>query len=451
MTDTVHILIEAGEDKGLRITVPPGGGRLGRSSKNDFVLRDPLLSRHHCRLYFKPDQGLWITDLGSANDTIVNGKQIHDERLRPGDVIMLGDTVLKVLNDGTESAPTPAAPVAAPVAAPTPDRAKETVPEPVVDLGLAPPKPLDKKATRKLSTGPLLIIGSLVIALALAAWVPKLFRSNPSEDEKPTSPSDPSDYALEINYEKVQANPKNVFRYNLQITGDHVLAVQIDDLENNRHLRKEKKLDADYTRELASFIFESGFFALRDEYRGVQPDLLEQWEITVSVGRRTHSVCVANRLEPEPFKAVRERIEVCGKNELGLWTMPFSTEELIQMADESHLRGQKLYDEREIRYGNLAAAMKDFEEASWYLEEVEPKPDFFSEILASLSDCKRELQEQYDDFNFKAERAIRMRSWEEAAVALRTICEMIPDRADPRNGEARRKLLDVETRMDSDR
>ena len=58
-----------------------------------------------------------------------------------------------------------------------------------------------------------------------------------------------------------------------------------------------------------------------------------------------------------------------------------------------------------------------------------------------------ELDEKYNDQIFRAERAIRMANWDQAAVELRIICDMIPDRSDHRNQDARKKLLDVEKRL----
>ena len=82
---------------------------LGRSSKNDFSIPDEMLSRHHCSIDMRNDE-LWLTDLASANGTAVNGKIIDEVRLSAGDIIQIGDTVLKLTeaNEGaTISAPAP--------------------------------------------------------------------------------------------------------------------------------------------------------------------------------------------------------------------------------------------------------------------------------------------------------------------------------------------------------
>ena len=99
MSETYHLIVEAGHDKGRKIFVPPDGARLGRASKNDIVIEDPLLSRHHCRLFFKPGGALWITDLGSANQCLVNDKLIQESALQVGDLVTVGETVLKVVSN----------------------------------------------------------------------------------------------------------------------------------------------------------------------------------------------------------------------------------------------------------------------------------------------------------------------------------------------------------------
>jgi hypothetical protein len=48
---------------------------------------------------------------------------------------------------------------------------------------------------------------------------------------------------------------------------------------------------------------------------------------------------------------------------------------------------------------------------------------------------------------FLAERAIRLKDWNEAALQLRLLCEKIPDRADSRHQNARKKLLAVERHL----
>ena len=96
MNRSARLSILAGPDKGRDVNVPPAGIRLGRSSENDVALADPLLSRHHCRLDFTGAGELQVTDLDSANGTLVNGAAVACQKLKPGDQIHIGDTLLAV-------------------------------------------------------------------------------------------------------------------------------------------------------------------------------------------------------------------------------------------------------------------------------------------------------------------------------------------------------------------
>jgi len=419
-----------GLDKGRRVTVPADGGRLGRSSKNDIVLADPTLSRHHCRVFFD-DGRLQVADLGSANQTLVNDKPIRQAALQKGDRITIGDTVLEVLSPEM----------------PAPGAASDTG-APGVDLGLR--QPAHKPTPRTLGMGPLLIVACVGVVLVGAAWLAKhLLDRRPAPAPRVVAPQ-PAE-TLEILYEKVEATAQNVFRYELRLSKEGVVAVRIDDVANERHVRKEKQVDNAYIQSLTRVIDESGLFSLEEDYQGIQPNILDSWDLSVTIGRKSHHVRVLNRVEPAVFREVRETIEEFGKNELGLWAIQFSPEKLVEMASDALLLGKKYYDEREIRYGNIADAIRSLDEAAWFLETVDPKPDFYPDIVAVASDAKEVLTAKYNDHDFRAERAIRLRDWTTAGAELRILCELVPDRSDSRNEKARRKLLDIERRLEANR
>jgi FHA domain-containing protein len=69
---------------------------LGRDPSCDLVLSDSKCSRRHAVLEAGP-QGIVIRDAGSANGIFVNDKKVERTALNEGDVIRLGDVVLKVL------------------------------------------------------------------------------------------------------------------------------------------------------------------------------------------------------------------------------------------------------------------------------------------------------------------------------------------------------------------
>jgi sigma-B regulation protein RsbU (phosphoserine phosphatase) len=72
---------------------------VGRSRDSDIFLPDQWLSRHHATIEERAD-GYWVSDLKSKNGTLLNGEPVRDWcRLRPGDVITLGEHTLTFCAD----------------------------------------------------------------------------------------------------------------------------------------------------------------------------------------------------------------------------------------------------------------------------------------------------------------------------------------------------------------
>ncbi|TPV95307.1 MAG: DUF4388 domain-containing protein [Myxococcales bacterium FL481] len=68
---------------------------LGRSSEVGLVLEDDTVSRRHARVSTERDC-VWIRDLGSRNGTYVNGERTDHARLRVGDRVAIGSSLLRV-------------------------------------------------------------------------------------------------------------------------------------------------------------------------------------------------------------------------------------------------------------------------------------------------------------------------------------------------------------------
>ena len=70
---------------------------IGRRSGNTFVLDDPYVSSHHARIFAKNNEYI-LEDLESTNGTLVNEVKISGRKyLRSGDIIKIGNTVLKFI------------------------------------------------------------------------------------------------------------------------------------------------------------------------------------------------------------------------------------------------------------------------------------------------------------------------------------------------------------------
>lgn len=418
--------VEVGADRGRIFVVPATGARLGRSSQNDFVVTDPLLSRHHCRFEIR-NGALWIIDLASANQTRVNGHPITSAQLKGGDLVQVGDTVLHAVEQVSEQKISAGA-------------------APVIDLGLTPSS--NQPVQSRNALRPLIwTVGAVAVLLLGANYILTSARGRASVKASPLPQM--ADRSLQIFYEKIEAGTGNVFRYEMTLSPDNILAVRIDDLAQNRHVRKEKPVEPVLVAELTRAIESSGFFMLDPTYQAtnLRPEELNAWDITVIIGRSARRCRVANRAEPERFRAVREKIETFGKNELGIWAIQFSADKLTELAHDALLVAQKNCDERDIQYSNLAVGIQRYREAEFYLDTVDPKPAFYAEIVSGLEQARKELDNRYEQQRFRADRAINLQDWPAAAQELRVLCELIPDRTDDRHKEATRKLLDVETRL----
>src|SRR5262249_14041596 len=69
---------------------------VGRSSDLDMVLVEDMVSRKHAKITATGDQ-IVIQDLGSTNGTFVNGEKIKKARLKEGDRILIGTSIIKLV------------------------------------------------------------------------------------------------------------------------------------------------------------------------------------------------------------------------------------------------------------------------------------------------------------------------------------------------------------------
>jgi len=127
---TLHVL--GGPARGQVWHLKPGVHVLGRAADSDLPLKDPGVSRRHCRVAVAgPTQGLpgivTVEDLGSGNGTLVDGVWAgRPTALRPGATIVVGNTTLS----WRPSASRPPAPPAPARATPTVAPSGPTTPPP---------------------------------------------------------------------------------------------------------------------------------------------------------------------------------------------------------------------------------------------------------------------------------------------------------------------------------
>ncbi len=93
---------------------------IGRSSDLDMVLVEDMVSRKHAKISVSNGQVV-IQDLGSTNGTFVNGEKIKRVRLREGDRILIGTSIIKlVAMDGSSTSSVAALPLDGSATSPPP-------------------------------------------------------------------------------------------------------------------------------------------------------------------------------------------------------------------------------------------------------------------------------------------------------------------------------------------
>ena len=425
-----------GTEKTLEIT--SDGFYVGRGSLNNLSIPDEQLSRRHCLFEISGEAGLKVIDLGSANGTFVNSKQIDPDvavELNAGDVVFAGDQRFEVFD--------PSAP-----------KVSRAYVSGGVDLGLGP----KEESTDEESSAQkpkriklwLLVWGVILSAVCAVTLIPvDSGETNVIEE----IPIEKNDTIKSIEFEKVDADRSGIFRYAMFYDGfSGELSIVCHDVPvNNRQVQKKMKLQPkaiDALREI--FDDCESFMQLDEEYSGIDPqqaNRLVSRRIRIVRGEKVKVVQVVNVVEPPVFMKLREMLETFSRNELGVWAIQYSREKLLELAEQSRQLGQSKYEEREVDYGNLAASVAAYSEAVFYLETVDPKPDWYDSLVEARDTAVMELDKAYREMRFQADKALNTQNWELAREHLSILCRMVPDKTDERYREAKAKLVDVEKRL----
>lgn len=88
------LTVTQGESQGRRLKLGDVPITLGRSADCDFRLMNRAISRLHCRVW-RDNSGYWVRDLNSTNKTYLNDRPVVEARLKDGDFITVGGTVVQ--------------------------------------------------------------------------------------------------------------------------------------------------------------------------------------------------------------------------------------------------------------------------------------------------------------------------------------------------------------------
>ncbi|MDQ3032136.1 MAG: response regulator [Myxococcota bacterium] len=90
---TARLVVLEGAQAGRHWVLGTARAVIGRGTGSDVTIEDSLVSREHA-VISRDESGWMVRDLGSRNGTFVNGRRVDVERLRYGDRMVIGQSVL---------------------------------------------------------------------------------------------------------------------------------------------------------------------------------------------------------------------------------------------------------------------------------------------------------------------------------------------------------------------
>jgi len=447
MSKQLELLVTEGPLKGRRFGVPADGLRLGRSSSCEISIPDPALSRNHC-LFETRDGGLWVTDLASANGTVVNEEQLgSDSRiLKPGDMVFVGESALRTVAAGEPAADSAAAQAAASAL-------------PKIDLGLgggesSPEGAADVASDEGGARSQWLryVLWGVALLLVLAAAL-LILQPVATEADVPVAelPAGELGELVSFTYEKVHAGPHSAFRYAVAYDGaSKSLHVNVNEVPSGRGVTESAKLSDEECARLANEVLsDAKLYGLSPAYTGSpsEPGALKSYVLHVVRGRRVLDVSVENASEPEEFQDARIKLEAFVNSKLNLHAIQMPVERLQELSAEARRVADAKWDERKSRFGNYAEALRKYDEAINYLKTLDPKPPDYERVREQRRMVKDEQDRVFTEYRIQADQYIGTQNWEKAKEKLHILLELVDDPNDERNKETSRKLLEVEARM----
>lgn len=91
------LVVIYGADLGRRIPLSQPNFEIGRASRADLAIDQESVSRQHARISRSSDGNFRILDLGSTNGTYVNDVSVSEARLKDGDQLKIGRSILKFM------------------------------------------------------------------------------------------------------------------------------------------------------------------------------------------------------------------------------------------------------------------------------------------------------------------------------------------------------------------
>jgi pSer/pThr/pTyr-binding forkhead associated (FHA) protein len=218
--ERLRLLVRQGQDQGTCYSLLGDLLFVGREDCQ-IVLNDTNISRKHAEISWQGDHYV-IRDLGSANGIVYNGNKVPESKLNPGDIVLMGLTVVEVYPPGqTRKSEKPM--LSAPV--------KRLSAVPAVEAPPAPEQPAPKltsKEEKELKR--MLLIVAVFFALAMAYFnddnatmrqhtkIQQVEDEETPRDKKTGLPIDNTDKKIKDVTEKIQKSKQQLYKLQAEKT-----------------------------------------------------------------------------------------------------------------------------------------------------------------------------------------------------------------------------------------
>ncbi|GEM_PF-2730272 len=459
----MKLRIEKGFEAGRVFDVDSELVTIGRAADNDIILSDTMVSQHHAKIWRDLDGKISVTDMESVNGTEVNGRAVQTAELRAGDRVLVGKTVIRIVEDGAPAETRSAGrareerhseELRGKKAAVAEREVEELVvvgpakgsAEATIDLGFEERKRPQESAsaakrerasaaaptflTRRVKRVLIGAIGIVLLVLVAKYISDKLGGQTFNvSGPKATTATAPTEIYCETIVGSVGSDktPPQLRRFEVTLK-DGKLAVALDapslHLQGQR-LRKEKQLTPEDLKQAIDSLKLANLEKIdrREKITQLIPQTYAYTELRVTQGADYKEFLVRNTDLPDELRRTVEALMEQVKYHLNVTFEDVA--ERIRIASATYEEATRFHNSANTHPANLYRAWKRFRQIEMGLEDMEPKPTVFLESQKKALTVREEL-EQLAGKNMSGARVhIELREWELADRLLQSTMEMV--------------------------
>ncbi|MCU0722050.1 MAG: FHA domain-containing protein [Planctomycetes bacterium] len=439
------LVVLSGAEKGKEIVLRAEDSVIGRTEEADLVIRDKSISRRHAGIARR--DGVWVVrDLESKNGLRVNNRDVSEQALRTGDLVMIGAVRIKFIDprelapvpppdagaSGPASFPPAAAPAPFPFLPPAPPAAGPGPGFPAAPAPADPPPPA--AAGLGPGSGPAIYTPRPKVQAEIYAPPPEFFAPQQPAVQAPVRRTPLTrgkvllylvvfgavGLGLGFLVYKTFWPPKAPFKEDVKLAVDEVRLVDLiphfGALRGARgRLSGSRIADAQWDPELA-ILRVQGRALGQAEFVFVDPEAEDR--VLGSVGIHV--------LGGTPRKYV---------------------DRLAISEDQRRIQAQERMTEGEsLSKAHLAEAIGKYEEANYLLEGIED-PNLVAKARVKLTDLNAQRDDRFRKLKDQYRQKNRLKDFPGARDALEEICKLYPDPENEENQQAKifiRRILNAE-------